>query len=544
MFFPKSPQKTTLDAELQMSESKKKRLENTWAVPFRDEILPILIEIEPEFAHKYHETQGAPNKPIALMLGLNILQDMFDLSDGETAEAFDFNALWHIALETPPDQARVSLKTIYNFRQILQTDELAKKTFESATDQLIEKFNVRLTHHRLDSTHVLSNMARLSRLGVFTKTIEQFLKKLKKKNPSAFEALPASLSERYLEREGYFSDVKGSKAQRRLVECAGDIHFLLERFRNTKTITRLESYKNLDRLFKDQCEVVESSDENIEGEKIEAPRVALKPAKEVASDSLQNPSDPDATYSGNKGQGYQAQIAETCHDENAFELITYVETEGAHESDQNAPGRIHENLIERGHALETTFVDPGYMSGENILEAEEQGIDLQGPIAIGNKPSEEKVPLNGFEFNAEGTRVEKCPAGHEPIKHRDCKGDKAAIAYFNKEVCNQCESKNACRAEEQKSRRALRFTRGDVAVARRRADQETAEFKTAYKIRSGIEATNGHLKNDRGMRRVRMRGTPGVSLRVIFKCLAENCHRAVNYVQKEVRKAQIAPITG
>ena len=233
-----------LDAEFLLPESKRKRLEKTWPGAFRDVILPILLEIEPEFAHKYHETHGAPNKSVAVMLGLTILQ----------------------------------------------------------------------------------------------------------------------------------------------------------------------AYKNLARLFEEQCEVeAPEKDDESEDDKI-PPRVALKKPKDVASDSLQNPSDPDATFSGHKGQGYQAQIAETCHEENDFELITYVETEGAHESDQNAPGRIHENLIERGHAPQAAFVDPGYMSGNNIIEAETQGVDLHGPIVIGNKPSEDKAPLSDFQFNAKRTRVEKCPA--------------------------------------------------------------------------------------------------------------------------------------
>jgi hypothetical protein len=178
MFVEKSLQKTLFEPEFILPESKRKRLEKTWAGPFRDEILPILVEIEPEFAHKYHETQGAPNKSVAVMLGLNILQDMFDMSDGETAEAFDFNVLWHVALDTPPEKARVCVKTIFNFRKFLTTDELAKKVFERATDRFIEKFNLRTTHHRLDSTHIFSNMTKLNRLGVFIKTIEQFLRKL------------------------------------------------------------------------------------------------------------------------------------------------------------------------------------------------------------------------------------------------------------------------------------------------------------------------------------------------------------------------------
>jgi len=38
---------------------------------------------------------------------------------------------------------------------------------------------------------------------------------------------------------------------------------------------------------------------------------AVKPNKEVPSDSLQNPSDPDAGYCGHKGKGYQVQVMET-----------------------------------------------------------------------------------------------------------------------------------------------------------------------------------------------------------------------------------------
>jgi len=542
MFAQKSPQKTLLDAEFLLPKSKRKRMEKTWAEPFRDEILPILIEIEPDFAHKYHETLGAPNIPVATMLGLNILQGMFDLSDGETVEAFDFNILWQIALETPPDQASVCIKTLFNFRKILANDPLAKKVFERATDRFIKNFNVCTTHHRLDSTHILSNIANLSRLGLFTKTLEQFLKKLKKKQPDAFETLPVSLCERYLEREGYFNDVKGSNAKRYLKQCALDVYLLVERFCKSKTICRLQAYKNLVRLFEEQCEV-QAPEKNAEAEESKVPCVVPKKPQDVAADSLQNPSDSDATYSRHKGKGYQAQIAETCHEDNAFELISYVETEGAHESDQNAPARIHENLIERGHAPQTTFVDPGYTSGKNIIEAEAVGVDLQGPITTGSKPSEDKAPLSDFEFNAERTRVKQCPAGHEPIEQKDSKDNKSAIAYFDKEVCGQCEKKNVCRTKEQIAHRVLYFTPIDVAVAHRRIEQETTEFKTAYKIRSGIEATNGHLKNDRGMRRLRMRGSPGVSLSVLLKCLAENCHRVVNYVLKDVKRETKAPIT-
>ena len=43
--------------------------------------------------------------------------------------------------------------------------------------------------------------------------------------------------------------------------------------------------------------------------------VALKDPKQVSADSLQSPHDPDVTYSGHKGKGYEVQVAETCHEE-------------------------------------------------------------------------------------------------------------------------------------------------------------------------------------------------------------------------------------
>ena len=42
-------------------------------------------------------------------------------------------------------------------------------------------------------------------------------------------------------------------------------------------------------------------------------------------------------------------------------------------SDQHAAKPFHEDLQARGHDLEETYVDTGYVSGENIIEAEQEG---------------------------------------------------------------------------------------------------------------------------------------------------------------------------
>ena len=63
----------------------------------------------------------------------------------------------------------------------------------------------------------------------------------------------------------------------------------------------------MERIFCEQCEVQEE-------------KVVVK--DKTGSTVMQNPSDPDATYDGHKGPGYQAQLSETCSPENETQLIT------------------------------------------------------------------------------------------------------------------------------------------------------------------------------------------------------------------------------
>jgi len=99
----------------------------------------------------------------------------------------------------------------------------------------------------------------------------------------------------------------------------------------------MNSYKLLERVLNEQCHLNPSDSKN---------PLSVKPPKEIPSDSLQNPSDPDATYSGHKGQGYQVQIMESyCKDkdektkETTLNLITHAEVQPAHESDAHIQPR-------------------------------------------------------------------------------------------------------------------------------------------------------------------------------------------------------------
>jgi len=150
-----------------------------------------------------------------------------------------------------------------------------------------------------------SNMRHLGRIGLFVKTIKNFLHNLKRQHRNHFDQLNKELIKRYLSKntESLFASVKPSDSNHTLDQLAIDLLPLTEHFSSVSTVQNMSTFKQLVRLFKEQCIVESEAGDTIK-------KAVAKPNKDVSSDSLQNPSDPDAGYSNHKGKGYQAQVAE------------------------------------------------------------------------------------------------------------------------------------------------------------------------------------------------------------------------------------------
>ena len=112
-------------------------------------------------------------------------------------------------------------------------------------------------------------------------------------------------------------------------------------------------------------------------------KISVKPNKEVPSDSLQNPSDPDAGYSGHKGKGYQVQVAETYSnnkEDNSISLITHVQVESADNSDANALIPLIDATQDKGLGPEEVLADSLYGGDENCEKAKELGVEVISPV--------------------------------------------------------------------------------------------------------------------------------------------------------------------
>jgi len=368
-------------------------LEESWAKIFREEILPVL-PVEKLEKH-YDEIMGRPTKELYAMLGLMVLQHMDDLTDEQAVEQFAFNIKWHFALNITGISDAVSYvcpKTIWTMRDIIGENNLYAAVFEAVTQKLAKAFSVDTSRQRLDSVHIFSNMRHLGRIGLFAKTIKKFLENLKRHYRDHYNAIDKEITERYMKKEGEaaFSMVKPSESAKTLETVGKDLFYLTERFRKESAITSMSSYLLLTRVLKEQCLVEEDKETGVS-------KVSVKANKEVPSDSLQNPSDPDAGYDGHKGKGYQVQVMETYtreEEKDQLSLITYVSVEAAHKSDAHAIIPAIEDTKERGLAPTEILADTLYGSDENCEKAREQGVEIVSPVT--GRGKETSVTLNDF----------------------------------------------------------------------------------------------------------------------------------------------------
>lgn len=516
-----------------LGPKRRRLLQESWAGLFREHILCELPVNE--LAVAFCSGFGRPTKELYSVLGVLILQQMKDLSDEETMVQLAFNEQWHFALDitdTSDGATYMSPKTLWNMRKIVTDKGLESVLFEKIADVLAEVFEVDPSRQRIDSVHIRSNMRRLGRVRIFAETIHSFLINLRRQHKILYGKLSQELKDKYVSRRSLqcFSLVKPSESTKTLNELAADLYELLQTFSLVRAVTSMHSYRLMGRVLKDHCTVTEPVDDS-------PPEVVLKEAKEVSSDSLQNPSDPDATYDGHKGQGYQVQFEETYCDsddkevrERTLNLITYIEVQRACESDANALMPAIESTKERGLAPKDLLADSLYGGEDNCRAAKKEGTEVISPVM--GLPGEKGALLSEFTFSDTGSVI-ACPQGHKPLKTKH-KGTRHT-ASFSALHCESCSLTARCPVKKGKQRYYLRYEDKARRVAQRRTIELTDEFKDRYRWRAGIEASMSEYDRRTGVKRLRVRGMKAVRYCAVLKAIGLNLYRAT-----AVRKARMA----
>lgn len=553
MYRPTDRQVPLLSAGVGLPEEARERLRSSWAGPFQEHVLPVLLVCEDDFAALYSSGRGRPSWSIARRLGICLLQEMFDLTDQRALDAVSFDARWQYALGMAPGEAYLSRRSLVDFRsRMVRADpemRLLRRVFERLRDAQLEDLKVRTELQRMDSTFVVSNIRKRGRTGLFSQTLEVFVRDLQRHRAEAFAQLSEPLrawAEARAKKRDWFGDHGSASPLQQLAEWLVEAW---QAFADDEDVSSWESYELVARLVEEQLKLVPSGPDDCEGEGDgdgdEEPRSAHEPVEVVVrrkpqnnGTSLQTPHDPDATY-GRKGTGYSVQVVETCHNEDQPEVITDFEVTGANENDWRKTTPALERLRGDNHLPDTLFVDGGYPSGPALLDARALGVDLHGPAPRLRLPKD-AVGRDEFEYDDEG-QIVACPQGHAPIRegHRRIQhvDEPVRHVYFDRKVCAACPLVERCvtragktshrRLEDRPSLRAR-----DEALARQR---DPAWWKT-YSIRAGIEATNSELKRAHGLGKLRVRRGPRVRLAVTNKITACNTKRWLRSRQRASRR--------
>lgn len=520
-----------------LGPKRRQLLAKSWSGLFQKEILPDL-PVESLRSH-YHDWNGRPTKELHSMIGMMILQQMHDLTDEEAIEQFCFNIQWHYALNiTSPDDAAsyISGKSIWTMRDKLSTEEAYNDIFAITLKRLAEIFKVDFSKQRIDSVHVQSNMRHLGRIGLFVKTIKNFLNNLKRQHSGLFEKLDKDLVKRYLSKdtESLFASVKPSDSSHTLDQLATDVHVLTGRFSQISAVENMSTLKHLVRLFKEQC-ILEKDDDS------SAPKAIAKPNKDVSSDSLQNPSDPDAGYSSHKGKGYQAQVAENYTESTDSEeeenpelsLITHIDVESADKHDANALLPAIKELEKKGVKPQEFLADSLYGGTSNCDKAkDDHGVEVLAPLMPGNQ---KYFHLSLFTLDKEG-RILSCPCGIVPQSVKPTK--KGFSAAFSSDTCLSCESLDACPVKKGSKACYCRYSADDVILAHRKRYEESSCFKDRYRYRAGAEATMSEFDRRTGVKHLRVRGMKAVRFAVFMKAIGLNIFRAARH-RKQINPSTI-----
>ena len=512
-----------------LTPKRRQMLDAGWPGLFREHILPS-IPVN-EVGKHFNATFGRPTKELYSMLGALILQQTFDLTDEETIQQYAFNIQWHYSLnisEETDDAKYISLKTVWNNRNIVAQNNLEDDIFKAGTDKLAQVFNVNIDKQRIDSVHIKSNMRRLGRIGIFSESIHKFLVNLKRSNQDQLDTIDEKVVDRYLSQNGLgcFSRVKPSESRKTLTEVSKNLFDLVQQFKSNQEVATMYSYKLLERVLKEHCNLTDDKDNPVE----------LKKPKEIASDSLQNPSDPDATYSGHKGQGYQVQIMETfCDDEEKKEetlnLITHVEVEPAHNSDANALIPAIESTERQNLKPKELTADTLYGSDDNCERAKEHDVELIAPTM--GSVDKDKLTISDFQFSEKG-EVVACPQGNAPAKVK--KRKRVSIGFASHD-CRNCPELSRCPVKKGGKYYYLRFTDKEMRIAKRRIYEQSDKFKDRYRWRAGVEATMSEYDRRTGVKHLRVRGLKAVRFCATLKALGVNIFRAA-----AVRLSRMMPV--
>jgi len=492
------------DALLSLTEREVKYLKNSWAETFSKKIFPFIEE--DRFSVLYSNNPASrPNNPANVYFGLLILRELFNQSDEEALNSLMFDLRYQYALHTTSFKEQpVSKNSLTNFRAAVYSYnqehgiDLIQEEIESHAQQFSKLLKIEGKTIRMDSLMVSSSCRKLSRLEIIYSTVKRLIKVIDQNTP-----LPENFKP-YLEEDHYNDTIyraRDKDLNSKIKRVLKDALKLYSLYRNTP-INKTEEFKLLSRLLKEQTR-----------------KGRIKPSKEISPDSLQNPTDPDATYrkKGKKKHiGYTVNLVEKFDDKNR--MITNYDLKKNTYSDQ----KFAKDTIKKLDKGTTALIDGAYFSEEINKEAKAKGIKMVPTNLVGGGKNSNSAK---FEIDEKEHLVKKCPSGHKPIHSTFKEG--SYRAHFNQKHCSHCPLRKDCSVVKQKKSYLFKVSEKTLHRCQLITRMGTPEYQELARKRAGIEAIPSILRRRYKVDHLPVRGEVRSKVWLGFKISAINCKRLI-----------------
>ena len=504
-----------------LTKRERRILEKSWAKPFAEQIFPLIDESK--FAKLYCEDNGRPNTPVNIIIGALFLKEIMTQTDEELMESIILDHRYQYALHlTSYDEIPFSDRTVSRFRERLalheiETDEdILKEEIERLAGAFAEIMQIRGDVKRVDSLMISSSCKRMGRLELMYTCVANLVKAMIKADET--HLLPDHML-KYAEssnKNAVCYRMKEEEIGSRLKQVLEDALLIYELAATAQDCT--DDFQLLERMLYDQTK---------DGQ--------LKPNKEISPQSLQNPSDEDATYrkKGSIGyQGYVANIVEDCGEKG--NIITMYAYDTNRHTDVEFAAELIEELGPQEEKV-TIITDGAYPSDENFDAAEANNMELVATALTGHTPLEHIV-----RFNIEDSKIIACPAGEKPVSSSYIKAKEQYRATFLRESCANCPLKAGCPAKIYKTKATVAFTDNTFKRAGYIKKLKTETYKAYARKRNGIEGMPSVLRRRYRVDEMPVRGLVRSKMWFGFKVGAINIKRLIRFVADQLKSPSIA----
>lgn len=516
-----SQQLTLDDSFLNLDERTKKFVIKSWAKDFSEIIFPAINE--KRFSVLYSDNAASrPNNPVNAVIGSLILKEMFNLTDDELLASILCDVRFQYALHTTSfkDQP-FSDRTLSRFREKLYLynletgRDLLHEEMEAMADEFVKYLGINPSVKRMDSLMVSSSCKKMSRLEIIYTCVANMVKTVYRTG----EYQNLKNMEHYLDEDDKNDTIyhrKNEEISGRLQAVIDDATALIKEL--GEAYFELPEYQLLRRVIKEQTEAT------AEGKLIPTDKKTISP------NSLQNPSDPDATYrskAGKDNKGYVGNLVETTDEKGS--IITSYDYEVNSHSDSKF---CKETIAKLGKQENTTtlIADGAYGSIENVELAAENNINLITTALIGKTPD---IIQSEFVLNETTHEVVKCPLGKTPYKTSYYEKTGLYRASFNKKICENCPLREQCGAKLQKKSAFVLISAKTIQRASYLKKLSAEEYTVLQQKRNGVEGLPSVLRRRYHVDTMPVRGLVRSKIWFSFKIGAINVKRVLKMVAEK-----------